>query len=107
MSNWVKIYHSPAKPGTVPSHWAISEPESWTGGLTSPTFYAYSMMLNTSIWNTDTASNKGYPVLRGMPDAVEVFAFEGDIQMRMTLSGQNDDDTWGDNDLVMPGTGWE
>ena len=41
------------------------------------------MMLNTSIWNTDTASNKGYPVLRGMPDAVEVFAFEGDIQMQM------------------------
>ena len=65
------------------------------------------MMLNTSIWNTDTASNKGYPVLRGMPDSVEVFAFEGDIQMQMTLSGQNDDDTWGDNDLVMPGTGWE
>lgn len=38
---------------------------------------------------------------------VEVFAFEGDIQMQMTLSGQNDNDTLGDNDLVMPGTGWE
>ena len=71
LNNWIKIYHSSAKPGTVPSYWSISEPETWTGGLTSPMFYMYSMMLDTSIWNTDTASNKGYPILRGMPDAVE------------------------------------
>lgn len=68
LSGWSQVYHDPAKPGTVPSHWSIVTPEVWNGGITSPLFYQNSLFLDATIWNIYTGGSKGYPILNGMPE---------------------------------------